>query len=75
MNKSIWLQGMYLEGRDFGYDVVADNPDISKIELESEIYNYLMSLEIYRGYTTAVDTRSNMAAERVYKMLHSRNSE
>lgn len=71
MNKEIWLEGMYLEGRDFGYDVVADNPDISKIELESEIYNYLMSLEIYRGYSKAVDTRSKMAAERVYKMLHS----
>ncbi len=43
---------MLLEGRDFGYDVAADNPDILKVELESEIYNYFMSLDIYRGYST-----------------------
>lgn len=28
------------EGRDFGYKVIAEHPDINIVALESEIFNY-----------------------------------
>ncbi len=66
----MWLGNMYMAGKEFGFDVVEDNPKISLTELESEIYNYLMTLEDFMGYHKAVDSRAKMAAERVYEVTN-----
>lgn len=65
-NTQVWLQFMYENGKDFGFDIIQDNPDISSIALESEIYNYLISQDEYRNYHQLVDAKAKQAAERVF---------
>lgn len=75
MPKGAWLEGMYLSGRDHGYEILAERPEITLIALESKIYNYLMEHEDYRQYFRAVDVRAKKAAERVWYVYHTVNTQ
>ena len=68
--KEAWLQGMYITGRDHGHDIISEQPDIEFVELESEIFNYLMKCENYRKYNVAVESKSKLAAQRVWYVAH-----
>lgn len=60
-------QLVYWEGRDFGYEAIAEQPDINIVALESEIYNYLY--EVFR-VQSVVNSCSIQAAQRVWSVTH-----
>ena len=70
INSSIWKEGMYLTGRDYGHELILEKPDIGLIELESEIFNHLMEFDEYRGFSKAIEKQSKLAAERVWHVNH-----
>lgn len=61
---------MYLTGRDYGHELILESPDIEYIELESEIFNFLMEEDSYRKYHQAVEKKARDAAKRVWYVKH-----
>lgn len=73
--KKVWLECMYIAGRDHGHDIISEQHDIEFVALEREIFKYLMECESYRKYSVAVENKSKQAAQRVWYVAHGREHE
>jgi len=69
-HKEVWLQGIYISGRDYGHELISESPYMKYIELESEIFNFLMEEDNYRKYHRAVENKAREGARRVWYVKH-----
>lgn len=66
-SKNIWLDSIYTAGRDFGHQVVSEQPNIEFLELEIKIFNHLMEIDGFRKYHLIVEQKSKQAAQRAWQ--------
>ncbi len=69
---------IYMEAKDFGYkmrdELVANEEDISLLDLEDTIYNHLISIPAYSSYPILCENEAQKAAKRVFDTFGSGGS-